>query len=137
MNPLPDAQTAYDNLFQGVHQRVVLESLASRGYAAKTAEDAHTLLGLAVKISAVAEVPAVKRAEDVTNPYYLASEGLSRVLTTHGIADPTKAAADRDHQLAIRNVAANLAADPTMYNSVLSLKAAEARQVAEQLNIAV
>lgn len=134
---LPDADTAFGNLFQGVHQRVVLDTLAARGHAPRTVKQAHWMLEIASQVAAADESAAVKQAEDAHDPYYQAHVGLAAALQQRGIADPVKEAAARDLDHASRRYAAQLAQDPTIYNSVLALKAAEARDAAAELGLQV
>lgn len=129
---IPDPQTGFNNLFEGVHQRVFFSKLASLGYAPQTEKQARDLLDVAGKLRLVSEEAAVKQASDSYDPFAAANSALDGVLGNSGFSSVQKAAADEE-QIAIKNAAAQWAADPVIYNSVLAVRGHEAEQLAQQL----
>ncbi len=125
---LPDATAAYNHLFNNIHSNVFFNKLAQAGYPVTTKEAAADALGLAAELRQIAEVETQKQAS--ANPFGLALTGLTGVLQREGRPTHTKTAAARDQALAIKQAAAHIMQDPTIYNSVLALKAAEAAQFA-------
>ncbi len=125
---LPDPQTAYNNLFEGVHARVFFTKLAAAGYQPRSEQEAAWMLETAGKLRAVSENEQVKQAGVQDNPYYRMNAGLDQILDQYGLGQ-SKQASYEEVELGIKQAAAQLAADPTFYNSVLSLKAAEAEQM--------
>ena len=127
---LPDAQTAYNNLFMGVHQRVFFQKCAAAGYAPRSQEEAQWMLETAGKLRAVEQATPVKQAADAHNPYYAANRALDGIMAQMGIGGGQQV---QEETLAIKQAAYDLAHDPTFYNSVLALKAAEAAQIQAEL----
>jgi hypothetical protein len=78
-----------------------------------------------------AVAPQIKQAQVGT--YAAANATLDQALAAHGLDSGIKRAQANDQQIALGNVAAQLAQDPEIYNAVLSIKSAEASQIAEQL----
>lgn len=130
-NLLPDPQAAYDHLFQGVHQRVFFNKLASAGYSAESPEQAGYLLQLAGKLRLANQEQQVKAASAAHDPYAAALAHLDGVLGEAGFGS-VKQAAEADEEWAIKSAAAELMDDPDMYNSVLALKQAQADAYAQQ-----
>ena len=127
---LPDAQTAYNNLFMGVHQRVFFQKCAAAGFQPRNQEEAQWMLETAGKLRAIESAEPVKQAADQQNPYYAANQALDGFMAQMGLTQPQQA---QEEATAIKQAAFQLAHDPTFYNSVLSLKAAEAAQIQEEL----
>ena len=116
---LPDPETAYNHLFSQVHANVFFNKLASHGYAPRNEKEAEELLTLAGKLR---DAEHTKAAQDNSqSPYALANSALDNVL-----GSPARTVS---HQ----KVAQELMQDPSIYDSVLSLKVAEAEQFAQQL----
>lgn len=133
---IPDADTAYQNVFQGAYGRVFLDTLASRGYGAATEKDAMDLFALGNQVAAATEAAAVKKASD-GGRFAGAVQDLGRVLGNAGLPDPVKQAAAGDMDRAALHVGAALAEDPVLYNSILALKVAEAREGAARFGVQV
>ena len=127
---LPDPQTAYNNLFQGVHQRVFFQKMASYGISPKNRKQADSLLKLAGVLRAIEEEAMAKEAGDANDPFAAEIARIQEACRSNGIG---KVAAFQEEELAIKQAASNFMADPTFYNSVLSLKAAEVAQLSENL----
>ena len=126
---LPEPQVAYQNLFDGVHARVFFQKMASYQYVPQTQQQAQYMLETAGKLRAVEQSPAIKQAAEQSDPFFLANAHLSQAL---GLEPQVKIAAAQEEELAIRHAARGIMSDPTFYNSVLSLKAAEAAQFQNQ-----
>jgi len=126
---LPDPDTAYQNLFDGIHQRVFFNKMAAYGYVPQTPAQAQYMLEMAGTLRAVEQEAAVKQAADENDPYFLAKQHLNQVLGVHGLDGGIKQAQAQNDAFAIKQAAYELANDPLLYNSVLSLKAAEAAAI--------
>jgi hypothetical protein len=125
---LPDPQAAYNHLFQAVHSQVFFQKCAAAGIHPRTADEANWMLECAGKLRQISEDATVKQAAAQDNPYYRMSAGLDAVMAQYGLAGgPTKTAADAE--AGYKQAAASLMADPSIYNSVLALKAHEAAQL--------
>jgi hypothetical protein len=127
-NLLPDPETAYQNLFDGVHQRVFFHKMASYGYVPQSPHQAALWLQMAGKLRAADQEFAVKQAEDALDPFEAANAALDRQLVQSGF----KMAHDEE-AISVKQAAEAWMEDPTIYNSVLALKAAEAEYIAQQL----
>lgn len=133
-NPvLPDAQTAYNNLFNAVHQQVFFNKCAAAGLYPRNPAEAQYMLNTAGKLRLLEQEVGVKQADDFNSPYAQADQLLDNVLAQHGLGGGIKQAQADEQEMAIRQAALDLCADPTLYNSVLALKVAEANQIQEQL----
>ena len=122
---LPDPQAAYDHLFQGVHSRVFFGKLAAAGYDDNSPQQAEYLLKLAGQLRLVQEEQQVKAAGAADDPYAAALSHLEGAAAAAGFGG-VKTASAREQEYAIKQAAADLMADPDMYNAVLALKAHEA-----------
>jgi len=122
---LPDPQTAYQNVFDGVAQRVFFHKLAQLGHVPRTQKQASDLLDLAGKLRLVEEEAAVKQAEDAYDPFAAANSALDQVLAQAGFGS-VKAAAEQDELMSMKQAASIVMQDPLIYDSVLALKAHEA-----------
>ena len=132
MLPPPDA--AFQHLFNGVHQEVFFNKLAACGIAPKTAEEAQGYLLLAGKLRATAEDPQIKQAAAATSKISQMNQSLDGVLGDLGLGGGAKMAAEHEADLSRRQVASYLAQDPGIYNSVLSVKTAEAQAIQQMLH---
>jgi hypothetical protein len=126
---LPDVQTAYNTLFDGVHQQVFFNKLASYGFVPQNEKEAAEMLELAGKLRYV-EGEEEKAAADESRVSQ-ANVALDNVLGIPREQGEKRAAAE-DESAAISQAAAQLAEEPAFYNSVLALKAAEAASYADQ-----
>lgn len=120
---LPDPQTAYATLFDGVHAEVFFTKLAHYGHTPRTEQEAFDLLQLAGRLRIAPEI-AEKQASSV---YGEAVSALDQVLSGHPQVQASRVASDN---ALIKEAAASLAKDPECYNSVLALKILEAQQAA-------
>ena len=125
---LPDPQTAYANVFDGVHTQVFFGKLASYGIQPQSEKEAQDLLLLAGRLRHANQL--TKSAGD-NSRFGGALSALDEVM---GVSQDSfmKAALDQEEELAIKEAAAQAAADPMIYNSVLALKAHEAAILAGQ-----
>ena len=124
---LPDPQTAYNNLFEGVHARVFFAKCAAAGYSPRSQEEAQWMLETAGKLRAVSESQQVKQAGVQDNPYFQMSSSLDKLLDQYGLGT-SKQASYEEAEAGYKQAAAQLMDDPTFYNSVLALKVNEAEQ---------
>ncbi len=129
---LPDLDTARTTLFNNIKARAYLETVAARGYPAKTAADIEYLLDLGGKMETLAETEMMKTAEAAGNPFAQASGALDDLMSRSGLGNFTKAA--QLAELSYRNAAGSAMQDPANYNAVLACKAAQAEQLAAQYN---
>jgi hypothetical protein len=127
---LPDSQTAYNNLFEGVHARIFFAKCASAGIYPRNQAEAGMMLETAGKLRQLAEAEQVKTAAAHDSPFYRMNAGLDNVLSQYGINAPR--AGYQEQESAIKQAAAELSADPTFYNSVLALKAEQAEALKAQ-----
>lgn len=124
-NTLPDPQAAYDKLFDEVHAKVFFQKVAAAGIQPRSIEEAQWMLETTSKLRAVNESAQVKQAGAQDNPFYQMNAYLDGVLAKNGIGQPTY----QDQEVGFQKAAASLMNDPEIYNSVLSLKVAEAQAV--------
>lgn len=132
---LPNPQEAFNHLYNTVHAPAFFNKLASFGYQPRTEKEAAELLELAGKLRMVEQDPQVKAASAANSPYAEANQALDRALSAYGLDGSIKQAGAQEREIGLRRVASQLAADPAVFNSVLSLKAAEAAQLAGQLGL--
>ncbi len=123
---LPDVDTAYNNLFEGVHANVFFQKCAAAGFSPSTREEAQAMLETAGKLRQISQLDTVKQAEAQDNPYLQMSRGLDSVVAQYGLTAGTPAVSDDEM---FKRAADSLMDDPVMYNSVLALKANEAEQL--------
>jgi hypothetical protein len=128
---LPDAQTAYANLFAGVRQRVVFNKLAAAGYAPRSEAQAQYMMMLTDDLAAGEAAALQKSAADGTDPYYQALSALREKMAEAGLTGGAAGHAS-EVEMAIKQAAHDLAQDPELYNSVLALRAQEAAQLQAQ-----
>lgn len=129
---LPDSDTAFNNLVEGVECQVFFNKMAAYGHVPQTPEQAAAMLDTGRKLYAYYKSEQVKQAQDANDPYVAVNHYLSQVLGDQG-ADFGAANQQAHEAAAIKQAAAELAQDPVFYNSVLALKAAEAQTIQEQL----
>lgn len=130
---LPDTDTAYNNLFMGIHQRVFFQKCAAAGYNPRNQQEAQWMLEKAGQLRALEQAAETKSAGDTNNPYNRVDAAIDQLMVQYGLSDNVKQAQFQEQNLAIRQIAQDLAQDPTFYNSILSLKAAEAQDIQQQL----
>lgn len=124
---LPDPQAAYNHLFQTVHTQVFFQKCAAAGFHPRSQEEAQYMLDVAGKLRAISEDATVKQAAVQDSPFYRMSAGLDTVMANYGLAAPGHR--PQDAEAGYKQAAAQLMADPNIYNSVLALKANEAAQL--------
>jgi hypothetical protein len=131
---LPDPQTAYNNLFAGIHQRVFFQKCAAAGYQPNDQRQAQWMLETAGKLRTVAQAQGQqKQSVDENDPYYNANRALDGVLAQYGLDGGVRQQQAQEEALAIKQAASEWAGDPTFYNSVLALKSAEAAQIQAEI----
>jgi hypothetical protein len=126
-NLLPDPKQAYDHLYRNVHSEVFFGRLAQAGISPANEKEAQDLLDLGMKLRVAKQQ---KQAADTPDSFISrASRGLDNVLADAGIDTGIKSAAAQQQDESLDQVLEKLAADPDIYNSVLSLKSAEADDI--------
>jgi hypothetical protein len=127
---LPDPREAYQHLFENVRSRVFFNKLASYGRAPANEKEAEDLLTMAAKLRAIEESYPIKQAGDNNGRYAHANQAIDYLMADYGLGDQFKQAASQESEQAFRNLATQLVQDPETYNAVLSLKQAEADEIA-------
>lgn len=130
---LPDPDTAYNTLFDGVHARIFFTKCAQAGIQPRTHEEAQWMLDTVGKLRTVQEHQ--KTAAARTSPFLAMNRHLDSVLQKAGF-DVGRANVE-EADLSYKQAAATLAADPAFFNATLALKIAEAEQVAASLGVQV
>lgn len=128
---LPDATTAYQTLFDNIHQQVFFNKMAAYGHGVRDQQHAARMLDQAGKLRHLEEVELMKQASAADDPYVAAGDYLDQHLASMGYATKT-AGYPSEEEMAIKAAAADFASVPEIYNSVLSLKAWEAEQLQQQ-----
>ncbi len=134
-SPLPEGDVAYQNLFEGVDQRVFFAKLAQirPQYYPQTEKQAQRLIEIGESLDAIDEEEAVKAASvGGVDPFDAAAAALGGVVKQAGYEYPGHRR-DQEERVAAKQAADAFAADPTIYNSVLALKLAQAERVKQQL----
>lgn len=121
---LPDAQTAYNNVFDGVYARVFFTKCATAGYSPQTPEEAEHMLAVAGNLRQVEQSNRTKQAS-AGGPFAAMRADLDRAMTGNGYVV-------EDNDAAVKQAADALLQDPTIYNSILALKANEAAAIEQQ-----
>lgn len=121
---LPSAADAYQTLFDNVHAQVFFGKLASYGIQPTTEKEAADLLEIAAQLRNVDN--PVKQAS-AQSRFGDAVSALGSVVSSTPYGQKQAAIAEDQ---AIKQAAATLAQDPTVYNAVLVLKAHEAAALA-------
>ena len=124
---LPELETAYNNLFEGVHANVFFGKLANHGIEPQNEKEAADLLELAGRLRGVDNEEKEAGDSRFANPVGALSEVLGE--TPQG-----KQAQAQEEAQAYKQAAAALAQEPVFYNSVLALKANEAAILASSQN---
>ena len=124
---LPELETAYNNLFEGVHANVFFGKLANHGIDPQNEKEAADLLELAGRLRDVDNEEKEAGDSRFANPVGALSEVLGE--TPQG-----KQAQVHEEAQAYKQAAAALAQEPVFYNSVLALKANEAAILASSQN---
>jgi hypothetical protein len=121
---LPDPAVAYNQLFDGVHAQVFLGKLASYGIQPTTEKEAADLFMLAGRLR---HVDGPEKQAATQSRFGGAVSALDSVL---GNTPEGRQQFAANGQRAIKQAAAELMQDPSVYNAVLSLKAYEAAVLA-------
>ena len=121
---LPEPQDAYNKLYQDVHAQVFLGKLASYGIQPTTEKDAADLFAIAGQLR---HVDGSEKQAASQSRFGGASNALGTIMNQTPAGKQQAAVAN---QQAIKQAVDQLAEDPSIYNAVLSLKAAEATALA-------
>ena len=123
-NTLPDPTAACNHLFGDVHARVFFSKLASYGIQPITEKEAEHLLQIAGQLR-TSDSPTKQAAES--------SRVSGAVSALNNVLSPAPATAHQQAAITdrmLKQAAAELMQDSSVYNSVLSLKAHEAALLA-------
>ena len=121
---LPDPRDAYNKLYQDVHAEVFLGKLASYGIQPTTEKEAADLFAIAGQLRDVEG--SEKQAADQSR-FGGASDALGTIMNQTPAGQQQAIVAN---QQAVKHAVDQLSEDPSIYNAVLSLKAAEAAVLA-------
>ena len=121
---LPSPEEAYKNLFDGVHTQVFFGKLASYGIQPATEKEAMDLLTLAGQLR---HVDGSEKQAAEQSRFEGATSALGSIIGETPAGRQQQAAASEQ---AVKQAAEELMQDADIYNSVLSLKAAEAALLA-------
>jgi len=121
---LPDPADAYQQLFDGVHAQVFFGKLASYGIQPTTEKEAADLFELAGQLR---HVDSPEKQASAHSRFGGAVSALNSVLGSTAAGQQQQA---RVQNQAIKQAAAELMQDSSVYNAVLSLKAHEAALLA-------
>ena len=121
---LPDPRDAYNKLYQDVHAEVFFGKLASYGIQPTTEKEAADLFAIAGQLRDVPD--SEKQAADQSR-FGVAAEALGTIVNQTPAGQQQAAFAQ---QQAVKQAVDQLSQDPSIYNSVLSLKVAEAAVMA-------
>lgn len=117
---LPTPQAAFDNVLQ-LAQRVFFQKCAQAGFSPRNSQEAEMMMNAADNLYAVDQAAQVKAAAAGNDPLSAIFNASTKLAEQYGVK--SAAAAEANGALALGN---QLAQDPTLYNSVLALKSAEA-----------
>lgn len=121
---LPNPQDAYNQLYQDVHAQVFMGKLASYGIQPTTEKEAADLFAIAGQLR---HIDGPEKQAAAQSRFGGASDALGTIMNQTPAGQQQSAAS---HQQAIKSAAAQLSQDPSIFNAVLSLKAAEAQVLA-------
>jgi len=123
--PQPDA--AYDTLYRQLHAPAFFQKLASYGIEPTTEKEATELLTLAGRLKLVDQSGGSQGAGG--SRFSKAASDLDTLLSQRGLDGGIKSAEAQERNASRRKTAEQIAGDADIYNSVLSLKAAQAQQL--------
>ena len=119
---LPEVEKAAEVL-DSLYAEAFFAKMAEFGHIPQSESDALAMLETAAQLDLVSNDPAVTQAEEQGSPYAYANESLKEVLAH---------AEQPSEEVGIKQASYALAQDPSLYASVLAVKAAEAEALAEQ-----
>jgi hypothetical protein len=128
-NALPNPNDAYGLLSSQVHNQAFFGRLGQHGISPRTEKEAADLLKMAGQLREAGFDSHTEKAQaaDADSPITKAAAQLDQILGNPQV--------QQNHDQAVKQACAQLASDPNIFNAVLSLKAAEAEQVAAQFDI--
>lgn len=119
----PTPQQAYDFLFRNLHAQVFVEKLASYGINPQTEDELAHYMELAGKLRQFEDQATVKQASAHMDLVKQANQMLNEQL---GIPQNQF---DSEEEAAIKSAAARVIESPDIFNSILTLKFAEAQRL--------
>lgn len=118
---LPDERTAFDTVATKVANAVFFHKCAAAGLTPRTEEEARLMLQGSYKIAALHEHETVKAAAEAQNPFAVVNKAADGLMDRFGMGNQRPAVKEAE----FRQVSRAFAQDADVYNSILSLKAAE------------
>ena len=131
-NTLPDPEQAYGLLSTQIEQQAFFGKLAQHNIVPQTEKEAVDLMDMSAKLELALGPAGQEKAAQSNSLIGIAAASLNQAL---GNNPTVKSAAAQDRDRAIHNAAVNLAKNAEIYDSVLSLKQAEADEIAEHLGL--
>jgi hypothetical protein len=123
---LPEVDKAAEVL-DSLYAEAFFAKMAEYGHVPQTESDAYAMLETAAQLDAVDNDPAVKQAQEQGSPYAVANDSLKAVLSPQAGSN----AYQQEEAIGVKQAAYALAQDPSLYASVLAVKAAEAEALSE------
>lgn len=120
---MPSYDDAYNFLFRNLHAQVFTEKLASYGINPQSEEELGEYLTLAGNLRKIEDQLHVKQASDQMSLVKMANQQLSSHL---GLSQQNFHA---EEEASIKNAVASVCSSPDIYNSILSLKWYEAKEL--------
>lgn len=130
---LPSPTDAYNFLLQEVHARAFLQKCAALGWNPRSDQEAEWMLDTAFKLRVAKGAEKTAGAGPADNPFFALNAAVSKALADKGLDVGIKQAEAQDLDRSLRATAKALASDPRFYNSVLSVKAAQAEDIRRSL----
>ena len=122
---LPNVDQAQQTLDQQVRLPVFFQKLAARGYNPQTEQEVKDILKLAGDLRQYAEQnPEADRQQSGPSKYAQADQALHQVTGQQ----------NQQAEVAVKQAAQQVAQQPSIYNAMLTCKAAQAAQVRQQLD---
>jgi len=126
---LPDPNTAIAQMDK-LATHFFFQRLSQHGESPINEQQAAQYLKLAATLESAESDPRISKMAQANDPIAEANTALDRFLVRSGV----KTGADQENEIALQRQAAEIAQTPEFYNSVLSIKSAEAQAIVAQLN---
>lgn len=123
-----DYDNAQNTVFQNVYQQVFFHKLASFGIEPRNETQYAAMLEGAQRLRQFEEDQLVKQANDGSDPFVALNQQLA------GLMGETATVKEAQEHEAIANLSDYFSQQPDIYNSVLTLKFAEAQEAAKAVN---
>jgi hypothetical protein len=133
-NQLVDLDTAGQTVFERIHARAFFNKLGQFNLAPSNDEEAVEYIKLGERLMQLAPQAQQKAASERRGLVFRVNDALNSFMSEQGLDTPQKAAAVQQADQFRHGVATQLAGDADLYNSVLSIKTAQAVAYAEQIH---